>query len=124
MSARKSVLVVDDSSLILEMVQAALEAEGYEVQTAQDLSSLEARRTTNPPDLVILDVQMPEAYGDELGEAMREVRDIHAPMLLFSSLSDDDLARRASNAGLAGWVSKKAGMRALVERVKAVLEAT
>ncbi len=124
MSARKNVLVVDDSSLILEMVQAALEAEGYEVQTAQDLSTLEERRAANPPDLVILDVQMPEAYGDELGEAMREVRAVRAPMLLFSSLADEDLARRAANAGLAGWVSKKAGMRALIDRVRAVLEAT
>jgi DNA-binding response OmpR family regulator len=122
--SRKSVLVVDDSSLVLDMVQAALEAEGYEVHTAQDLSTLEEQRTANPPDLVILDVQMPEAFGDELGETMREVRAVQAPMLLFSSLADDDLARRASNAGLAGWVSKKAGMRALVDRVKAVLEAS
>jgi len=124
MTTRKSVLVVDDSSLILEMVQSALEAEGYEVRIAQDLQTLETQRRKGRPDLVILDVQMPEAYGDELGEAMREVRDVKAPMLLFSSLSDEDLARRASSAGLAGWVSKKAGMRALVERVKAVLEAT
>jgi DNA-binding response OmpR family regulator len=121
--SRKNVLVVDDSSLVLDMVQAALEAEGYEVHTAQDLSTLEERRATNPPDLVILDVQMPEAFGDELGETMREVREVNAPMLLFSSLSDDDLARRAKNAGLAGWVSKKAGMRALVARVKDMLEA-
>ncbi len=118
---RKNVLVIDDSTLVLELVQSALEAAGFAVQVASDLATLERRRMETPPDLVILDVQMPEALGDELGETMREVRSVHVPMLLFSSLPDADLAERASAAGLVGWVSKRQGMRVLVERVKAVL---
>jgi two-component system, chemotaxis family, chemotaxis protein CheY len=122
-SGRKRILVVDDSVVVLEVLQATLLAEGYDVVIARDLGELEVRRASVRPDLVILDVQMPEAYGDELGEALREVRSEQAPMLLFSGLDDADLARRVRDAGLAGWVSKREGLGALVARVHSLLGA-
>lgn len=121
MDARKTILVIDDSWLILEMVETALAAEGFDVLAAKDLGELDRKRAQHRADLVILDVQMPEAFGDELGEMLREVRNENAPMLLFSSLADEELDRRARDARLAGWVSKRQGMRVLIERVKALL---
>jgi DNA-binding response OmpR family regulator len=115
------VLVIDDSQMILEMVSAALSAEGYEVVTAIDLSEFDRATQRFVPDLVILDVQMPEAFGDELGETMREVRSVKAPMLLFSNLADHELEARAGAAGLSGFVPKRLGIRALLERVRGLV---
>jgi DNA-binding response OmpR family regulator len=107
--------------MILEMVSAALSADGYEVVTAVDLSEFDRATQRFVPDLVILDVQMPEAFGDELGETMREVRSVQAPMLLFSNLAEKELEQRASAAGLTGFVPKRAGIRALIERVRTLV---
>ncbi|MGZ3420190.1 MAG: response regulator [Polyangiales bacterium] len=115
------VLVIDDSPMILEMVSAALSADGYEVVTAVDLSEFDRATQRFVPDLVILDVQMPEAFGDELGETLREVRRVQVPMLLFSNLADHELEQRASAAGLSGFVPKRAGIRALIDRVRSLV---
>ncbi|MGZ5966770.1 MAG: response regulator [Polyangiales bacterium] len=115
------VLVIDDSPMILEMVSAALSADGYEVVTAVDLSEFDRATQRFVPDLVILDVQMPEAFGDELGETLREVRRVQVPMLLFSNLADHELEQRANAAGLSGFVPKRAGIRALIDRVRSLV---
>lgn len=120
---KRRILVIDDSRMILEMISAALSAEGYEVVTAIDLAELGRATERFVPDLVILDVQMPEAFGDELGETMREVRSVQAPMLLFSNLADHELEARAGAAGLAGFVPKRLGIRALLERVRGLIPA-
>jgi DNA-binding response OmpR family regulator len=117
----KTVLILDDSALVRETVRTVLEASGFAVRTAATLDELEAKRADRAVDLYVLDVQMPEAFGDEVGEVLKEVQDVGVPVLLFSSLDDDLLARRASQAGLAGYVSKSAGVPALLARIRALV---
>ncbi len=117
----KRILVFDDSPLVLQLTQSALEREGYAVETALDLGSFEARRAALDPDLILVDVQMPEAFGDDIAGTLRGARGVKVPILLVSNLDDGELARRAAEAEVDGWVSKRAGMRELVRRVKEVL---
>jgi two-component system torCAD operon response regulator TorR len=119
--AKKSILVMDDSSIVLDTLRAVLEASGYGVTTVASLSELESARASIHPDLFILDVQMPEAFGDDVARVLREVKSVQAPILLFSSLNEDALAARAKDAELAGYVSKNAGLDALLERVSTLL---
>jgi CheY-like chemotaxis protein len=119
---RPLILVVDDSQFILDLVRAALEDAGYDVAVAINLTELEATRTGSPA-LIVFDVQMPEAYGDELAEVMREVHGVRVPMLLFSNMMEEDLARRVEQAKLEGHVSKRAGVGALVERIRQLVPA-
>jgi len=115
------VLVIDDSPLILEMVRMTLEQEGLIVACASDLAAFEAERLARSPDLILVDVQMPEIFGDDLAATLRGAYGVTVPILLFSSLDDAELERRVQAAGLLGFVSKKAGMTALVARVRQVL---
>jgi len=69
-------------------------------------------------------VQMPEIYGSDVGLVLRKVRDVKAPIVLFSSLPDEELARRTAEAGLDAWVSKAAGVDALVSCVQKLLALT
>ena len=59
----KRILLMDDSEIFLEVARRALEQAGYEVITANDLESFQQARQQKPADLVLMDVQMPEAFG-------------------------------------------------------------
>lgn len=111
----KRILIMDDSVLFLELTRDALTRAGYEVAIARDLGELE----NGPPtmDLVLMDVQMPEAFGDDLAMVMRHVRGLQAQIFLLSSLDPDDLERRVADAGLDGFISKHVGIDGVVQRV-------
>lgn len=111
----KRILLMDDSELFLELVGEALGRAGFAVAVARDLGELGEQPAA--ADLVLLDVQMPEAFGDDLGMVLRHVRGTAAAIYLLSSLDGDELARRASEAGLDGYISKHLGIDGVVARV-------
>jgi DNA-binding response OmpR family regulator len=117
----KKILVFDDSPFVLELTQVALERAGYSVATAIDLAAFEAAREATEPDLILVDVQMPEAFGDDVASTLRGARGVRVPILLVSNLEDGELARRAREAEVDGWISKRAGLQELVRRVKELL---
>jgi DNA-binding response OmpR family regulator len=117
----RRVLVFDDSPFVLELTQQALEREGFTVCTAADLTAFERVCAAIPPDLILVDVQMPEAFGDDVASTLRGARGVATPILLVSNLEEPELARRASEADVDGWISKRAGLQALVRRVKELL---
>jgi DNA-binding response OmpR family regulator len=119
--AQRKILVIDDSALILEVTRAALEQAGYSVVTAMTVEAFEEERRRTPPDLIIVDIQMPEIFGDDLAQTIRGAYGEKAPILFLSSLPDEELAARAEDAGVDGWISKRAGMDALLAKVRAVL---
>jgi DNA-binding response OmpR family regulator len=118
---QKRILVFDDSPLVLAVTQEALEREGFAVDTAVDLDTFEARRAASSPDLILVDVQMPEAFGDDVASTLRGARGVKVPILLVSNLEEVELARRADEAEVDGWISKRAGVQELVRRVKELL---
>lgn len=119
---RRRVLLVDDSGIFLDVVGAALDEAGFHVLPAATLADVD-RMISARPDLVLMDVRMPEAYGDELAAMLRGMRGIRVPIYLLSSLDDDDLRRRAEQADVDGYISKDRGIPHLVDRVRAILGA-
>ena len=117
----KTIVVLDDSTIVLETIATVLGASGFDVRTAENLSQLERHGAECTPDLYVLDVQMPEAFGDEIGAVLREARAVRAPVILFSGLDEPLLAKRTNEAGLQGYVPKNAGVGALLERVRELL---
>lgn len=117
------ILIVDDSTLVLEILRVALEARGVVVDTALNLDELEQRRTAATPDVIVLDVQMPEAWGDDVASTLRAAYGVAAPILLMSTLDAADLERRAKDAGV-GWISKQEGVEKITERILALLQST
>lgn len=118
----KRILLMDDSEIFLEVARRALEQAGYEVITANDLESFQQARQQKPADLVLMDVQMPEAFGDDIAMTLRFAHDVDTPIYLLSSLNDDELAERANEAQIDGFISKNIGMDRIVEQVRRILD--
>jgi DNA-binding response OmpR family regulator len=116
----KMIVVMDDSALVLDMLRDALEAHGFQVRTAATLKELEQQLVGLRPDLFILDVQMPEMFGDDVAQVLRDVRAHRAPILLYSSVDESSLAARASDVGVE-YVPKQAGTGVLVDRIRTLL---
>ncbi len=118
----KRILLMDDSEIFLEVTRRALVQAGYEVITANDLESFQAARQQKPADLVLMDVQMPEAFGDDIAMTLRFAHDVDTPIYLLSSLSDQELAERANEAQIDGFISKNIGIERIVEQVRRILD--
>lgn len=118
---RKRILIVDDSPLMLDMAKEALELAGYTILIAQDFSQLAHIQDDRNLDLILMDVQMPELYGDDVAMVLREVRGVKTPIYLLSSLNAEELAERANEADIDGYICKRDGIDALVERVRQIL---
>ena len=118
----KRILLMDDSEIFLEVARTALEAAGYEVLCAADLGALQRVRD-RAPQLVLMDVQMPEAFGDDVALTLRHAYGIEAPIYLLSSLDEGDLADRVQWAQIDGYISKNRGLDTMVREVKRILEA-
>jgi DNA-binding response OmpR family regulator len=121
-TAGRRILVFDDSPFVLALTRAGLEAAGFEVAIAEDLASFEAQRASFAPDLILVDVQMPEAFGDDVAATLTAWHQVQIPILLVSSLDESELAQRAREART-GYVSKSAGMGELVRRCRELLGA-
>jgi DNA-binding response OmpR family regulator len=118
----KGILVFDDSVFALALTRAALESAGFKVAIAKDLESFEQQRIAFDPDLILVDVQMPEAFGDDVASTLRGWHGVQVPILLVSSLDQGELERRAQRAHASGYVCKGEGMPELVRRCRELLE--
>ncbi len=118
----KRILLMDDSEIFLAVARRALEQAGYEVVIAHDLESFQQARQQKPADLVLMDVQMPEAFGDDIAMTLRFAHDVDTPIYLLSSLSDQELAERANEAQIDGFISKNIGMDRIIEQVRRILD--
>jgi DNA-binding response OmpR family regulator len=114
------ILVVDDSPFTGDVVAQVLRKAGFTVQVARDLWDLE-QPDLPKPDLVLMDVVLSEAFGDDLAPLLRASHGFECPILLMSSLPETELAQRVEDAGLDGFVSKRGGVTAIVQRVREVL---
>jgi two-component system KDP operon response regulator KdpE len=117
MSAR--VLVVDDEPQIRRVVRAALSAQGYAVSEARTGEEALEKLKAAPPDLVLLDVNLPAMSGLEACRAMRAVSDTAIIMLTVRSGEEDKVA--ALDAGADDYVTKPFGMPELLARIRATL---
>ena len=118
------VLVVDDDPAVRELVRANLELEGYSVReaasAAEGLSALEHE----PPDLILLDVMMPEVDGWEMLRRVQERHGVGAiPVVMFSGKVDEQSAQEATARGAQGFVGKPFDPQQLIEHAKQLLPA-
>jgi DNA-binding response OmpR family regulator len=115
----RKILVVDDDSSQLRVEEQVLAGRGYEVMKAG--SGQEAVRVffERKPDLILLDVMMPEIDGWQTCRLIREASDIPIIMLTGKRLSEDDIVR-GLECGADEYLAKPMGNRELLARVKAV----
>jgi len=114
------VLVIDDEPPIRKLLRVGLSAHGYQtVEASSGRSALELLRE-QPPDLVILDLGLPDMQGHELLRTMR-ARNDKVPIVVLSSRDDETGKVQALDAGADDYVTKPFGMDELLARMRAAL---
>ncbi len=116
------VLIVDDDERLREYVRANLELEGYSVREAGNAEEGLSVLDQESPDLILLDVMMPEVDGWEM---LRRVQERHGvgtiPVIMFSGKVDERAAGEAAERGATGFIGKPFDPQQLIEQAKQIL---
>lgn len=121
----KTILTTDDSKVIRLMLKNALTPLG--VTVAEAACGQEAVEFLNKqkPDLVILDVTMPDMSGIEVLKYIRhQSQHSEVPVVMLTAESDDETVEKANQLGVSGYVAKPFTMERVIEVVSGLLEST
>ncbi|EKN62571.1 winged helix family two component transcriptional regulator [Neobacillus bataviensis LMG 21833] len=113
------ILLVDDERRIIEVLEAYLEREGYEIHSADNgIDALKKAKTINP-DLIILDLMLPDISGEEVCRLVRKESDV--PILMLTAKSAEDDRINGIVMGADDYLTKPFSPREVVVRVQAIL---
>ncbi len=115
----ETILLVEDDEALAQLVQLLLERAGYTVQTANSGEVGLRLARQSPPNLVLLDILMPDMDGWHVYEALRRITD--APVLFLTALGDEHNITYGLGLGADDYIVKPFGYKELVTRVKAAL---
>jgi DNA-binding response OmpR family regulator/class 3 adenylate cyclase len=115
----RTILVVDDKASVRTLVREYLTEAGFNVLTARDGREALMRARQERPDLILLDIMMPEMDGYEFIRAYR--RDYQTPIILLTARLEETDKVLGLELGADDYVTKPFGMRELVARIRAVL---
>jgi len=116
------ILVVDDEPDILDVVAYNLEQAGYRVSTARDGRTAIAEAERSKPDLVVLDIMLPDLSGMEVCRALRRAEKTRSvPILMLTARSEEVDRVVGFEVGADDYVTKPFSPRELVLRVRAIL---
>ena len=117
------VLIVDDEKDILEFLSYNLEKEGFIVHTALNGKSAIEKAKKYKPDLIILDVMMPEMDGITTCQEIRSIPEISNTLILFLTARSEEYSELAGfDAGADDYVAKPIKPKLLISRIKALLK--
>lgn len=119
---RRKVLIVDDDQEIVNLVRINLEVRGYEVLTAHNGATALAMADIQKPDLVILDILLPDMEEHEVYRRIREGSEV--PIIMLSVKTEEEAKVTYLSLGADDYLTKPFGMQELLARVKAVLRRT
>jgi len=115
----KKILVVDDEERMLRFIRLNLEHDGFQVIEAVKGHEALDKMRTGMPDLILLDVMLPDLDGFEVLKMVREISSI--PIIMLTAKGEEDDRVKGLELGADDYVTKPFSPRELVSRVKAVL---
>lgn len=119
MNAKTSVLVVDDEAAILRFLKPALEANDYEMDSAGTMAEAVKRIAGRPPDIVLLDLGLPDGDGKEVIRRVREWSDV--PIIVLSAREREAEKIESLDLGADDYVNKPFTVGELMARMRAAL---
>lgn len=122
-STAPTILVVDDEPNIVELVRLYLRSEGFQVEAAYDGREALEKASTLHPDLVVLDLMMPEIDGWEVTRRLRQDGG-KTPVIMLTAKGEDVDKVEGLELGADDYLAKPFNPRELVARVRAVLRRT
>src|ERR1700760_2865435 len=113
------VLLIDDEPKIRRFLRAGFELDGFTVLEAENAAEGLKTATFSPPDLIILDLALPDLHGSEVLERIRSWSNV--PIIILSVVSSEEEKVRLLQAGADDYVVKPFGMAELLARSEAAL---
>lgn len=114
------ILLIEDNPGFAEGLRQNLEFDGYRVTVAVDVASSSRALTADPPDLIILDLMLPDGNGYDVLRGIRE-RDSVTPVLLLTALAEEAHKVRGFRLGADDYVTKPFGLLELLARIETLL---
>lgn len=121
-TTKYKVLAVDDEKRMVHFIQLNLEQDGFQVITAYNGKEALEQVRTQLPDLVLLDIMMPDINGFEVLKKIREVSSI--PVIMLTAKGEEDDRIQGLELGADDYITKPFSPRELVSRIRAVLRRT
>ena len=122
---QKKILLIDDEQDILEILSYNLEKEGYEVSTAINGNEGIEKAKQIIPDLILLDVMMPEKDGIETCQDLRKIKELQKTLIVFLSARSEEFSQLAGfQAGANDYIVKIIKPKVLISKVNALLQLT
>ncbi|MEM7110227.1 MAG: response regulator transcription factor [Bacteroidota bacterium] len=117
----QKVLVVDDEESILELLKYNLEKQGYDVKTATNGFEGVEKAKKFRPDLILLDIMMPDQDGVETCRQIREVPELSSVFIIFLTARSEEYSEIAAfDVGADDYITKPIKPRALMSRISAL----
>jgi two-component system cell cycle response regulator DivK len=121
----KTVLIVEDNELNMKLFHDLLEAHGYQtIQTRNGIEALDLARS-NRPDLILMDIQLPEVSGLEVTKWIKEDDDLRSiPVIAVTAFAMKGDEERIRQGGCEAYISKPISVSKFLETVRAYLGET
>lgn len=119
---RYKILAVDDEQRMVRFIQLNLEQDGFQVITAFNGKEALEQVRTQLPDLILLDIMMPDLNGFEVLRKIREVSTV--PVIMLTAKGEEDDRIQGLELGADDYITKPFSPRELVSRIRAVLRRT
>lgn len=118
-----NVLVIEDEESLRRLYSQILAAKNYTVETAEDGEKALEKLTLFKPDVIVLDIVMPNFNGMEFLKVLKNNSEYKAiPVLMLSAVSDMNKIRECLDIGAVGYITKERSVEEITEKLNLVLE--
>jgi DNA-binding response OmpR family regulator len=118
--AAQGILIIEDDAALLRGLKDNFEAQHYRVETARDGRRGLSAALANPPDLLVLDIMLPQMNGYEICRALR-ARKLQMPIIMLTAKGQEEDIIRGLELGADDYVTKPFSIRELLARARALL---
>lgn len=116
------ILVIDDDSAVTDLLSLLLRSQGFEVSATVNSTEGLSMIRENSPDIVVLDLMMPEMDGWQICKAVREFSQV--PIIILSALNDPSMIASVLDAGADDYLTKPTPSRVLIAHINRLVNRT
>ncbi len=119
---KRTILIIEDSYTSLVLMQDTFRLEGYETQLAVGVKEAIELINKKIPDLIILDLNMPDISGYDFLGMKKQLKIERIPVVVVSALDSPESIQRAKDLGASEFIRKPVKLKLVIEKVKALID--
>ncbi len=122
MENKKKILIIDDSNTALVLMEYALKEAGYISLAASNVKEATKLMEKHSPDLILLDLSMPEISGYDFLKRKNELHIDHIPIIIVSAYDSVESIELTRNLGAVDFIAKPIRLDAMMDKIKCYLK--